>query len=89
MSFAATMNTLEPRSFGDGPLKKQLFTFTAVSADVSGTITCDRLTTITHIELAGGIRLTAAPTYAGNVATIAFTDPSTAGWFGSGVAYGK
>lgn len=73
MSFAATMSTSEPRSFSDGPFKKQLFTWSALATDASGTITCDRLSSVLHVQLEGGMSYTAAPTYATNVATLAFT----------------
>lgn len=77
MAFAATLSTAEPRAIGVGPKKFQLYTFTAVSGDTSGTITAagiiDR---IEHIIMDGGLKLTAAPTFSGNVATIAFADPA-------------
>lgn len=88
MAFAATMSTEEPRSYSEGPLKKQFFTWTCASGDTSGTITADALTSVVHVMLDGGLSYTAAPTFSGNVATIAFTDP-VANSFGTGVAWGK
>ena len=87
MAFVATMSTKEPRSFSLGPVKCQIFTWSAASADVAGTVTCDKLTTIYHIQLDGKIQHTAAPTFSGNVATLAFADPA-ATVYGTGIAYG-
>ena len=75
MAFAATMSTSEPRSFSIGTLKIQFFTYTATTADNSGTVTADRLTTLMHVFLDGKIQHTALPTYATNAATLAFTAP--------------
>lgn len=62
-----------------GPLKAQLLTYTAASGDTSGTVTADQLIKIEHILIGeGAIRLTAAPTFSSNVATLAFTVPATA-----------
>lgn len=88
MAFSATMSTFEPRSVSEGPHKKQYFTFTADSGDTSGTVTLDRLATVSHIFLDGGITLTAAATFSGNVATLAFADPGAGGAFGTGFAVG-
>lgn len=82
MAFAATASTSVARSFSIGPIKTQIMTFTAVSGDTSGTITADRLTTVMHVLLDGGLALTAAPTFSGNVITLAFTNPG-ANAFGS------
>lgn len=77
MAFTATLSTQEPRAIGVGPVKFQLLTYTAVSGDTSGTITAKGIIDrIDHIMLDGGLHLTAAPTFSGNVATIAFTDPA-------------
>lgn len=76
MALTATASTKEPRSFSIGPLKSQILTYSVASADVSGTITADRLTTAMHILVDGGLILTAAPTFSGNVVTLAFTDPA-------------
>lgn len=75
MAFAAVASTKEPRSFSIGPLKIQLMTYSAASADVSGTITAAGLTSLEHVVVPGLI-LTAAPTFSGNVATLAFADPA-------------
>ena len=88
MAFAATMSTKEPRAFSIGPYKVQLFTWTVASGDVAGTITADNLTRVDHVILEnGGLAYTAAPTYATNVATLAFTDPA-ANRYGSGMCIG-
>lgn len=76
MAFAAVASTKEARSFSIGPVKVQIMTYSAASADVAGTITADRLKEIYHVILDGAIHHTAAPTYSGNVATLAFADPA-------------
>jgi hypothetical protein len=89
MAFAATMSTKEPRGFSIGPYKVQLFTWTAVSGDTSGTITCTGLASVDHVILDGmGKGMSAAPTFSGNVATVAFADP-VATVFGTGIAFGR
>lgn len=87
MAFAATASTKEARSFSIGPLKAQILTFTAVSGDSSGTVTATGLTTAMHIIMDGGLALTAAPTFSGNVVTLAFTDPA-ANAFGTLIVLG-
>lgn len=85
----ALVTTLASRSYSIGPVKQITGTFTAVSGDTTGTITVPQLTSIEFVELGGGLRLTAAPTIAANVITLAFVDPSTGGYFGSVVIHGK
>lgn len=74
MAFAATAAT-EPRSFSVGPLKAQLLNFSVASADVAGTATADRLSSIQFV-IVSGVDLTAAPTFSSNVITLAFADPA-------------
>lgn len=88
MAFAATASTSEPRSFSIGPLKVQIMTFTAANTDTSGTVTATALSSIKHIILDGGITLTAAPTFSGNVATLAFADPGAGGAYGTALCIG-
>lgn len=88
MAFAATDSTSEGRSFSVGPLKMQILTFSAASGDTSGTVTCDRLYSVQHIIMDGGLTLTAAPTFATNVVTLAFNDPA-ATVYGTIVVYGN
>lgn len=88
MSFAATASTKEPRSFSLGPIKAQLFTYTAVSGDTSGTITATGLHEAFHVLLDGGLVNTAAPTFSGNVVTLAFSDPA-ANRFGTAIVFGR
>jgi len=78
MAFAATKSTVEPRAIGIGPIKMQIFTYTAISGDTTGTVTADAIVDrISHIVIDGGLcKLTAAPTFSGNVATLAFSDPA-------------
>ena len=76
MAFVATNSTKEPRSFSIGPLKIQIMTYAAASADVSGTVTADQLVTLMHVIIDGKILQTSAATYATNVATLTFADPA-------------
>lgn len=88
MAFAATASTSEPRSFSIGPWKMQIFTITAVSGDTSGTITASALSQAVHVILDGKFVHTAAPTFSGNVVTLAFTDPA-ANAFGTAIVIGR
>lgn len=76
MAFVATLSTKEVRKVSlGGPLKAEIFTYSAASADVSGTITSKNLHTIYHCIL-DGLVSTTAPSFSGNVATLAFADPA-------------
>ena len=74
MALVAT-SAPEARSFSIGPIKMQIKTITAASADVAGTITFDALSSVETV-LVTSLTLTAAPTFAGSVATLAFVDPA-------------
>lgn len=87
MALVATNPTNESRAYSVGPQKIQQVNFSIISGDVSGTITCDRLNSIDFVQV-HGVGLTSAPTFAGNVITLAFADPA-ASRFGMIVAYGK
>lgn len=88
MAFAAVVLTSEPRAFSIGPVKAQVLTWSAASADTSGTATALSLSSISHVLLDGGLTLTAAPTFSGNVVTLAFADPA-ATVYGTMIVYGK
>ena len=88
MSFAASNLTAEPRAFSIGPYKIQLMTWSVASGDTSGTLTADSLSKVDQVYLSGGLTLTAAPTFATNVATIAFVNPA-ATRYGSAILIGK
>jgi hypothetical protein len=88
MAFSAVDSTSEPRSWSEGPLKYQVLTYSAISGDTSGTITADRLTSIAHIFMDGGLTFSSAPSFSGNVATIAFNDPA-ASVYGTILVAGK
>jgi len=88
MAFAATASTKEPRSFSIGPLKVQVMTYTAVSGDTAGTVTAAALNEVFHIIVDGGLINSAAPTFSGNVVTLAFTDPA-ANRFGTLMCIGR
>lgn len=77
MALTATNSTAEPRGFVIGRLKAQLLTYTAASGDTSGTVTCDKLSRVMHIFCDGFLKHSAAPTYATNIATLAFTVPTS------------
>lgn len=87
MALSSSNLTAEPRSFSIGPLKMQIKTITAASADVSGSITFDGLSNVVAIQVST-LRLTAAATFSGNVATLAFTDPA-ATVHGVAIAFGR
>lgn len=76
MAFSATLSTAEPRAFALGSLKAQLYTYTAASGDTSGTLTAAGLSRVLHVFCDGLLNHTAAPTYATNVATLAFVVPT-------------
>lgn len=88
MAFTATDVTSEPRSMSVGPLKVQMLKWSAISGDTTGTITCDKLYSVQHVIIDGGLVMTAAPTFATNVVTLAFTDP-VASIFGDILVFGK
>jgi len=75
MAFVATNSTKENRSFSIGPLKIQIMTYAAASADVAGTVVADRLSEAQHIII-DGLQQTAAPVISGNSVTLAFADPA-------------
>jgi hypothetical protein len=73
MSISITNSSAEPRSFSIGPVKVQLVDYVANSGATSGTVTADKLSSMSHILLLGGkLQHTAAPTFSANVATLAF-----------------
>ena len=88
MAFAAVVSTSEPRAVSIGTVKQQILTWSAASADVAGTATATSLSSISHVLLDGGLILTAAPTFSGNVITLAFADPA-ATVYGTMIVYGK
>lgn len=76
MAFLAADSSSEPRAFSLGPLKLQILTYTAVSGDTSGTVTADALSSISNVFVDGGLAFTSAPSFSGNVVTLAFTNPA-------------
>lgn len=70
LSASSRANTL-----GDG-LKQEILNWSALSGATSGTVTC-ALARVKHILVLGGRLIhSAAPTYSGSVATLAFTVPA-------------
>ncbi len=81
MAFAAVNLTDGTRArppISLGPVKVQFMKWTAVSGDTTGTITADGLHEVSAVVI-DGLQQSAAATFATNVATIAFRDPSTTG----------
>ena len=76
MAITTTEATYEPRSVSLGPTKLQIVQLVAATGATSGTVTATRLKEIYHIIVPGIKSHTAAPTYATNVATLAFTVPA-------------
>lgn len=75
MALSTTNLAAEPRSFSLGPVKMQIKTLSAASADVAGTVTFDALSEVQSVIITG-VTQTSAPTFSGNVATLAFADPA-------------
>lgn len=78
MAFAASdlsdSTRLRP-AIAIGNTKAQFMKWSAASGDTSGTVTADGLAEVQFIIMSGGLSLTADPTYATNVVTLAFADP--------------
>ena len=87
MALTAANLTNQPQSFSIGPVKCQVMTFSIASGDTSGTITVDGLSSIVA-AIPSGVVLTAAPTFSGNVVTLAFVDPA-ATRYGQIIVLGK
>lgn len=87
MALTSSNLSAEPRAISVGPLKMQIKTFSAASADTTGTVTFDRLSSVQFV-IVSGLTQTAQPTYATNVATLAFVDPA-ATVHGQIIAFGK
>ena len=88
MAFAAVDSTSDGRKFSQGPVNMQIMTWSAISGDTSGTITADRMSSVSHVIIDGGLVMNAAPTYATNVVTLAFNDP-VASVYGTILVFGK
>jgi hypothetical protein len=54
----------------------QVMTYSAASGDTAGTVTAAALKEIVAVLIDGKILHSAAPTFSGNVATLAFADPA-------------
>ncbi len=73
---ASSTLTAEPRAFSVGPQKIQILKLAVVSGDTAATLTATNLTTISAVVIGGGLIVTSDPTFSGNVATLAFSDPA-------------
>lgn len=76
MAITVTEAAYEPRSISVGPVKFQFVEIVALSGATAGTVTASRLKDIYHVMVPGIKSHTAAPTYATNAATLAFTVPA-------------
>lgn len=76
MAITTSEASYEPRSISLGPTKLQLVELTIATGQTSGTVTATRLKELYHIVIPGIKSQTSAPTYATNVATLAFTVPA-------------
>jgi hypothetical protein len=83
----ATDSSRMRRALSLGPIKMQALTFTCVSTDTSGTVTCDQLSEVSMILIDGLIRTT-ADTISGNVVTLAFNAPGGTTVAGNILAFG-
>lgn len=75
MALVASELSLEPRAWSIGPVRMQVLTFSVASGDTTGTATATNLTNIEGVIVTGVVQ-TAAPTFSGNVITLAFVDPA-------------
>ncbi len=77
MAITTTASVNVPPSFslGDG-LKAQMMTYRALTGATTGTITATELGDLVMVLLDGQIEQTAATTFSGNVATLAFAVPA-------------
>jgi len=75
MAFAATLSTSEARLVSIGPVKIEIFSFSAASGDTSGTITSKSMHNVMHVLIDGKILHTSAPVCSGNTTVLAFADP--------------
>ena len=87
MALSASSPTNETRSWSQGPVKVQPLNLSVANGDTSGTVTANQLSSIVFVQVSG-LNLTAAPTFSGNVVTLAFADP-LATRHGQIVVYGR
>lgn len=84
-----TALSADPAAWSTGPFKIEVVKLAIVSGDDAATITAAGLSRVDFAVVCGGpITLTAQPTYSGNTATLAFTDPA-ANRFVQVVLFGK
>lgn len=76
MAITVSEAAFEPKSVSLGPIKIQIVEIVANGGSTSGTATATRLKDLFHIIVPGIRSHTAAPTFSGNVATLAFTVPA-------------
>lgn len=83
-----TALSASPAAWSQGPFKVEIQNVAAVSGDTGATVTAKSLQRVDFCTVGGNCALTAAPTYSGTVATLAFTDPA-ANAFYTVTLYGK
>lgn len=87
MAITAASVSAEPRSYSVGPWKQQIINFSAANGATGGSATADSLSSV-EWAIVTGVTQTAAPTFATNVVTIAFTDPG-ATVYGQIICFGR
>lgn len=75
MALTSANLTAEPRAMSIGPVKIQIKTIAAASADTSGTVTFDALSEVEAV-IQDCLTQTSVATFSGNVATLTFADPA-------------
>lgn len=76
MAVTVSEPSVESRPFKMGDFDAQILNISAVSGSTTGTLTSTSLARLSHVLLPSGFEQTAAPVYANNVATLAFTVPA-------------
>lgn len=87
MAITAAAVSAAPPSWSNGPWKNQVIDFSAASGATGGTATATNLSEVQWCIVSGVVQ-TAAPTFSGNVVTIAFADPA-ATVYGQIVCFGR
>ncbi len=77
MAITSTESTAYPQAWSVDNLKYQIKTWSAISGATSGTVQATNMPRLFHILVLGGnLKHSAAPTFSGNTATLAFTVPA-------------
>ena len=84
----AIVNGTASRVHARGNLKEQLVDFTIATGQTSGTIVAPSIANLLMVIVGTKVVYTAAPTYSGNTATLAFT-VATGGTAGTALCIGR